>query len=119
MKTILVVEDDQMNREMICRILQWQGYAVITAGDGLQACELAESERPDLILMDMGLPMLTGWEATTRLKATPELRSIPVVALTAYAMVEDRQRSLAAGCDAYATKPIDFDQLLTTLERLL
>lgn len=119
MRTIMVVEDDAMNRDMICRILQWHGYGTIVAGDGQQACDLAVSARPDLILMDMGLPILSGWEATRRLKALPELRAIPVIALTAYAMVEDRRRSLAAGCDAFATKPINFEQLVATIEQLL
>lgn len=119
MVKILLVEDDEMNRDMIMRQLGWEGYSVITAGDGVQAIRMVWDARPDLVLMDMGLPVLSGWEATARIKSVPELRHIPVIALTAYAMSEDRERSLAAGCDAFETKPIDFPRLIATMQRLL
>jgi two-component system, cell cycle response regulator DivK len=119
MTTILLVEDDEMNREMIFRHLKWQGYEVAVAGNGAQAVDLAYALRPSLILMDMGLPVRTGWEATQEIKADPDLAAIPIVALTAYAMSEDRQKSIDAGCDAFETKPIDFERLFTTVRRLL
>lgn len=119
MITILLVEDDEMNREMIFRHLKWQGYEVVVADNGVQAVDLAHALRPNLILMDMGLPVLTGWEATQQIKACHELAAIPIVALTAYAMSEDRQKSIDAGCDAFETKPIDFERLFTTVKRLL
>jgi two-component system cell cycle response regulator DivK len=117
--TILLVEDDAMNRDMIARQLEWEGYEVIMAGDGLQAIAIARSARPQLILMDMGLPVLNGWESTARIKADPETRAIPVIALTAFAMAEDRARSLAAGCDAFETKPIDFRRLMALIRQLI
>lgn len=119
MAKILLVEDDEMNRDMICRQLKWEKHQVITASDGQQAVDIAELERPDLILMDMGLPVLTGWQATSRIKAAPEMRSIPIVALTAFAMAEDREKCFAAGCDAFETKPINFDRLNLVIQRLL
>jgi CheY-like chemotaxis protein len=119
MAKILLVEDDEMNRDMISRQLRWEGYQVVTASDGLQALRLAQDEGPDLILMDMGLPVLTGWQATARIKAVPETRGIPIVALTAFAMAEDREKSLAAGCDAFETKPINFPRLVAIMQRLL
>jgi CheY-like chemotaxis protein len=119
MAKILLVEDDEMNRDMISRQLRWDGYQVVTASDGLQALHLAQEERPDLILMDMGLPVLTGWQATARIKAMPETQGIPIVALTAFAMAEDRERSFSAGCDAFETKPINFPRLVAVMQRLL
>lgn len=119
MAKILLVEDDEMNRDMISRQLAWEGFQVVTADDGLQAVRMAQEQRPDLILMDMGLPVLTGWQATARIKAIPELHSIPVVALTAFAMTEDRERSLSAGCDAFETKPVNFQRLIGIINRLL
>lgn len=119
MTRVLLVEDDEMNRDMISRQLAWDGFQVMTAADGRQAIEVARAERPDLILMDMGLPIMTGWEATAVLKADPALRRIPVIALTAFAMAEDRARSLESGCDAYETKPINFTRLRTVIQRLL
>lgn len=119
MARILVVEDDEMNRDIISRQLVWHGLQVVTANDGREAIAAARAERPDLILMDMGLPIMTGWEATAQIKADPALRTIPVIALTAFAMAEDRARSMDAGCDAYETKPIDFARLFATMRRLL
>lgn len=108
---ILLVEDDLLNRDMVARRLRWEGYQVITAGDGAQAITLTASELPDIILMDMGLPVLSGWQATQRIKDQPTTRGIPIIALTAYALDEDRHKSLAAGCDDYEPKPINFERL--------
>ena len=119
MTTILLVEDDEMNRDIISRQLGWDGFQVMTATDGRQALEMVKARRPDLILMDMGLPIMTGWEAAALIKADPVLRQIPVIALTAFAMAEDRARSLESGCDAYETKPINFTRLLSIMRRLL
>ncbi len=116
---ILVVEDNEMNRDMIARRLERRGYQVVVAVDGAQGLALAESEAPDLILMDMSLPVLDGWEATRRLKAAPETRAIPVIALTAHAMSEDRDKALEAGCDDYDTKPVDLPRLLAKIEAFL
>src|SRR4051812_26263872 len=119
MSKILLVEDNEMNRDMLSRRLQRRGYEVIMAVDGEQGLQLAHGEAPDLILMDMSLPVVDGWEATRRLKADPQTRSIPVVALTAHAMSDDRERALAAGCDDYDTKPIELTRLLPKIEALL
>jgi len=119
MSTILLVEDDAMNRDMIARYLGLHGYRVITAGDGANAVLLARKARPNLILMDMGLPILNGWQATHRLKTAAETRSIPIIALTAFAMAEDRAKCLAVGCDAFESKPVNFDRLLATMRQLL
>ncbi len=120
MAKILVVEDDSMNRNMIVHRLAWEGYDVIIAADGAEAVALAQAERPDLILMDMGLPVMTGWEATRQLKAaTAETAGIPIIALTAYALDTDRAKALAAGCDEYEAKPMQFRQLLAKMAVLL
>jgi CheY-like chemotaxis protein len=119
MSKILLVEDNEMNRDMLSRRLIRKGYEVVMALDGHQAVEMATSERPDLILMDMSLPDLDGWEATRRIKAAAPTRAIPVIALTAHAMAGDREKALEAGCDGYDTKPIDLPRLLGTIERLL
>jgi two-component system, cell cycle response regulator DivK len=119
MALILLVEDDLLNREMIGRYLLIQGFEVITAGDGAQGVMLAQSQLPDLILMDMGLPILSGWQATAQLKASPGTRAIPIVALTAYAMAEDRDRAYSVGCDEFETKPVNFPQLKAKIEALL
>ncbi|HLF27158.1 MAG TPA: response regulator [Anaerolineae bacterium] len=119
MSTILLVEDNALNQDMLSRRLQRRGYTVVVAADGQQGVALARSESPDLILMDMSLPLLDGWEATRQIKAAPETRSIPVVALTAHVMLGDRERTLAAGCDDYDTKPVDFSRLLQKIEALL
>jgi CheY-like chemotaxis protein len=119
MPKILLVEDDVMNRDMIARYLTNEGYQVICAGDGANAMLLARKEHPDLILMDMGLPILNGWQATHRLKAAAETRSIPIIALTAFAMAEDRAKCLAVGCQAFESKPVNFKHLLITMRQLL
>jgi CheY-like chemotaxis protein len=119
MTMILLVEDDAMNRDMIARYLVMHDYQVISAGDGANAVLLARKAHPDLILMDMGLPILNGWQATHRLKTAPETRSIPIVALTAFIMAEDRRKCLAVGCDAFESKPVNFDRLLGTIQQLL
>jgi CheY-like chemotaxis protein len=119
MPKILLVEDDAMNRDMLARRLHRKEFEVVIAVDGEQAIEMAKEILPDLILMDMGLPTLSGWETTVRLKSGHETASIPVVGLTAHAMAEDRQRCLDAGCDAYQTKPVDFDSLIATINELL
>ena len=119
MTTILVVEDESAIRDLIERRLLIEKYPVITASDGARAVALARSEQPALILMDMGLPILNGWQATHRLKSKPETQAIPIIALTAYAMPEDRARCMAAGCDEYEIKPIDFPRLLQKIRALL
>ena len=119
MPKILLVEDQEMNRDMLSRRLKKRGYDVAIAVDGAEGLEKAQSESPDLILMDMSLPVIDGWEATRRLKADRETRSIPVVALTAHAMNTDREKALEAGCDAYETKPVELPKLLETMEKLL
>jgi CheY-like chemotaxis protein len=116
---ILVIEDNEMNRDMLTRRLQRRGYQVSVAFDGHEAIAQAQAVAPDLMLMDMSLPGLDGWEATRRLKADAATRSIPVIALTAHAMSEDRERALAAGCDEFETKPIDLPRLLQKIEALL
>ncbi len=119
MAKILVVEDNEMNRDMLSRRLMRKGYEVIIALDGEEGMAKAQAEAPDLILMDMSLPVLDGWEATRRLKAAPETHAIPIIALTAHAMAGDREQALAAGCDDYDSKPIEFQQLLVKIETLL
>ena len=116
---ILVVEDNDNNRDMLTRRLQRKGFAVVAAGDGEEAQSVARAESPDLILMDMSLPVMDGWEATRRLKADPATKAIPVIALTAHAMAGDRDKALEAGCDDYDTKPIDLPRLLEKIEQLL
>ena len=118
MKTILIVEDVQYNRELLVQLLE-DDYEVLTAADGAAGIEAAARHRPDLILMDLSLPGVDGWEATRRLKARPETQAIPVIALTAHAMQGDEERARACGCDDYLTKPIDEDQLFEKLERFL
>ena len=108
-----------MNRDMLARRLQRKGHEVLMAADGMQGILMAESETPDIILLDMSLPVIDGWEAARRLKASPATRSIPIVALTAHAMAGDREKALAAGCDDYDIKPVDFAQLLTKIDALL
>jgi two-component system cell cycle response regulator DivK len=119
MPKILLVEDNEMNRDMLSRRLAKRGYDVAIAVDGEQGVAMARSEAPALILMDMSLPGLDGWEATRQLKANPETHSIPVVALTAHAMSGDREKAIAAGCDDFDTKPIELDRLLGKIEALL
>jgi CheY-like chemotaxis protein len=119
MAKVLLVEDQEDNRDMLSRRLKKRGYEVAIAVDGAEGVEKARSEAPDLILMDMSLPVMDGWEATRILKAEDDTRSIPVVALTAHAMSTDREKAFEAGCDAYETKPIEFPRLLETMEKLL
>ena len=119
MTKILLVEDNEMNRDMLSRRLERKGYQVVLAVDGQSGVEMARSEAPDLVLMDMSLPVLDGWEATRRLKAAPETRHLPVIALTAHAMSSDRDKALEAGCDEYDTKPIELPRLLGKIEALL
>ena len=119
MAKLLLVEDNEMNRDMLSRRLQRRGYEVIMAVDGEEAITLTQSEVPDLILMDMSLPLLDGWEATRRLKAAPQTQSIPIIALTAHAMEGDRDKAIEAGCDDYDSKPIEFPRLLAKIQTLL
>lgn len=119
MSTILYVEDNEDNVYMLSARLKRQGYEVIIAGDGLAALEMARAASPSLILMDLSLPVMDGWEATRRLKAETETSGIPVIALSAHAMPGDRERAIAAGCDDYDTKPIDFPRLLQKIRSLL
>lgn len=116
---ILLVEDNDMNRDMLTRRLTRRGHVVVAAVNGLAAVEAAFQEQPDVVLMDMGLPVLDGWEATRRIKADPRTASIPVIALTAHAMADDRERALAAGCDDFDTKPVDFDRLRAKIAALV
>ena len=119
MLKILLVEDNEMNRDMLSRRLERRGYQVVLAVDGQSGVELAGTEAPDLILMDMSLPVLDGWEATRRIKGAPATQHIPIVALTAHAMSSDREKALDAGCDDYDTKPIELVRLLGKMEALL
>jgi two-component system cell cycle response regulator DivK len=119
MKKILLVEDNEMNRDMLSRRLKRKGYDVLIAVDGQQGVEMAWSEAPELILMDMSLPILDGWDASRQLKAAPETQAIPIIALTAHAMAGDREQALEAGCDDYDTKPIEMKRLLGKMEALL
>jgi CheY-like chemotaxis protein len=119
MTTILIVEDNEMNRDMLSRRLERKGYEVLLAVDGEMGLEVARANTPDLVLMDMSLPVVDGWEATRRLKADDRLKHIPVIALTAHAMANDRDKALEAGCDDYDTKPIELPRLLAKMEALL
>lgn len=119
MPTLLLVEDNEMNRDMLSRRLQRKGYEVLIAVDGAQGITLAQDKLPDLILMDMSLPILDGWEATRQIKANPQTHHIPIIALTAHAMAGDRDKSLEAGCNEYETKPVDFSRLLAKIEHLI
>lgn len=118
-RKILLVEDNEMNRDMLSRRLQRKGYEVVIAVDGAHSLAMARAELPDLILMDMSLPVLDGWQATRALRADPSLAAVPVIALTAHAMAGDYERCLAAGCDDYDTKPIELARLLGKIEGLL
>lgn len=119
MSRILLVEDNEMNRDMLSRRLERRGYAVRVAFDGAEGIRMAHELMPDLILMDMSLPEIDGWEATRRLKADDRMRNIPVIALTAHAMPEDRRKAVEAGCDDYDTKPVEFSRLVMKMEALL
>ncbi|ABU59359.1 response regulator [Roseiflexus castenholzii] len=119
MTRILIVEDDAAIRELLARRLNMAGYDTIFAEDGVRALLASVNEAPDLILMDMGLPILNGWQVTERIKKRPETRNIPIIALTAYALSDDRYRALNIGCDDFEAKPIDFDRLIRKIEKLL
>jgi two-component system cell cycle response regulator DivK len=119
MPKILLVEDNEMNRDMLSRRLQRRGYQVVLALDGQSGVEMTQSQAPDLVLMDMSLPVLDGWEAARRLKADATTRHIPVIALTAHAMSSDREKALEAGCDDYDTKPVELPRLLAKIDALL
>jgi CheY-like chemotaxis protein len=119
MTRILVVEDNEMNRDMLSRRLMRRGYEVLVAVDGEMGLEVARAQEPDLILMDMSLPVIDGWEVTRRLKTDDALKHIPIIALTAHAMANDREKAIEAGCDDYDTKPIDLTRLLAKMVTLL
>ena len=119
MPKILLVEDNEMNLDMLSRRLERRNFEILIAMDGAQGVELARSHHPDLILMDMSLPIMDGWEATRRIKADTNVSHIPIIALTAHAIAGDRERCLAAGCDEYESKPIKFPRLLAKIEQIL
>jgi CheY-like chemotaxis protein len=119
MPKVLLVEDNEMNRDMLSRRLVKKGYDVVMAVDGEEAVRMAAAERPDIILMDMSLPLIDGWEATRRIRRDPAIEAIPVIALTAHAMAGEREKALEAGCNEYDTKPIELPRLLGKIEALL
>lgn len=119
MSKILLVEDNEMNRDMLSRRLERKGYEVVMAVDGQAGVDIASSSNPDIILMDLSLPVIDGWEATRRIKADPATQSIPIIALTAHAMAGDEQKALEAGCDDYDTKPVNLKRLLEKIGNLL
>ena len=119
MSKILLVEDNEMNRDMLTRRLEHKGFEVVIAIDGKAGIDMASSANPDIILMDLSLPVIDGWEATRQIKANPATQSIPVIALTAHAMAGDEQKALEAGCDDYDTKPVNLNSLLDKIESLL
>lgn len=119
MTTLLLVEDNELNRDMQVRRLERKGFEVLIAMDGQQGVEVATAKLPDLILMDLNLPVMDGWEATRQLKRAPETRGIPIIALTAHATSGDRERAMEAGCDEYVTKPVDMAELLAMIEKTL
>ena len=119
MQKILEVEDNEMNRDMVGRRLERRGYKVVVAVDGQEGVDMAHSEKPDLILMDLSLPILNGWEATRQLKQDTKTNGIPIIALTAHAMASDRESAIEAGCDDYDTKPLEFSRLIGKIHALL
>jgi two-component system, cell cycle response regulator DivK len=119
MAKVLLVEDNEMHRDMLARRLVRRGFEVVSAVNGKQGVDLARSEKPDIILMDMSLPIMDGWDATRCVKSDDATRSVPVIALTARAMSGDREKAIEAGCDDYDTKPVEFDRLIGKIERLL
>ena len=119
MAKILLVEDNEMNRDMLSRRLERKGYALVIAVDGQQGVDLARSEKPDLILLDMSLPVIDGWEAARQIKSADDTKDIPVIALTAHAMAGDKEKALQAGCDEYDTKPVELPRLLGKIQTLL
>jgi CheY-like chemotaxis protein len=119
MVKVLLVEDNEMNRDMLSRRLIRRGYEVVFAVDGQRGVEMAGSEKPDIVLMDMSLPVMDGWEATRRIKADAAMQSLPIIGLTAHAMSGDREKAIEAGCDDYDTKPVELDRLIEKIQRLL
>ena len=119
MPKVLLVEDNEMNRDMLSRRLIRRGYEVVFAVDGQQGIDMAASESPDIILMDLSLPVIDGWEATRRVKSRESTKDIPIIGLTAHAMSDDRDKAMNAGCDEYDTKPVELDRLIGKMERLL
>jgi two-component system, cell cycle response regulator DivK len=119
MPKILLVEDNEMNRDMLSRRLERRGYQVLIAVDGQQGLDMAIAEKPELILLDMSLPLLDGWEVARRLKGDEAMRAVPIIALTAHAMAGDREKAIEAGCDDYDTKPVELPRLLQKMETLL
>ena len=119
MAKILIVEDEEMNRDMLTRRLQRRGYEIVVADNGAKAIAILLERLPDLILMDMSMPVMDGWEATRQIKANTATKSIPVIGLSAHAMVSDREKAIAAGCDEYDTKPVDLNRLVEKIEKLL
>jgi len=119
MPKVLLVEDNEMNRDMLSRRLVRRGYEVVFAADGQQGIDMAASENPDIILMDLSLPVIDGWEATRRVKAQAATKNIPIIGLTAHAMSDDRDKAIDAGCDEYDTKPVELERLIGKMERLL
>ena len=119
MSKILIVEDNEMNRDMLSRRLMRKGFEIVMAEDGQKGVDMSKSENPDLILMDLSLPVMDGWEATSTIKGDPETNSIPIIVLTAHAMAGDREKALAAGADEYDTKPIEFKRLLGKIKEFL
>ena len=119
MTKILIVEDNEMNRDMLSRRLMRKGFEIVMAEDGQKGVEMSKSENPDLILMDLSLPVMDGWEATSTIKANPDTNSIPIIVLTAHAMAGDREKALGAGADEYDTKPIEFKRLLGKIKEFL
>ena len=119
MAKILLVEDNELNRDMLSRRLARKGFDIVTAEDGAEGVAMARSHAPDLILMDLNLPVVDGWEATRQLKSDPSTRAIPIIALTAHAMSDDQERAISAGCNGFDTKPVDLPRLLGKIEKLL
>ena len=119
MAKILLVEDNEMNRDMLSRRLERRGYTIVMAEDGQQGVDMARTDSPDIILLDMSLPVIDGWEAARQIKAQPESKDIPVIALTAHAMAGDKEKALQAGCDDYDTKPVELPRLLGKIQALL
>jgi CheY-like chemotaxis protein len=119
MPRVLLIEDNELNRDMLSRRLRRKGYEVVVAEDGASGVSQARASRPDLVIMDLGLPVMDGWEATRLLKGAPETATVPIIALTAHAMPSERRRAMEAGCDDYDTKPVELDRLLGKIEALL
>jgi len=119
MPRVLLVEDNEMNRDMLSRRLTKRGYEIVIAVDGAQGVAMAKSESPELILMDLSLPVMNGWDATVEIKKDPDLQSIPIIALSAHAMAGDRERAIESGCDDFDTKPVDLPRLLEKMQKLL